>query len=201
MAEISSLEYRSRTSLDGASMAKSGIRFNDCFFSEPTRFANWTPPGCPSLYVVLITDANWAPLPFQPLYFGEFGNNTSIAAVQKQIATLLPAPPREALFIAVLPLPFSTTGQRWMLRNELIWAYNPPCQVEMAQSEPAELVAKLEELERRHQEQTAELRLLFASARSFLPPPVPPRRRIGFLPLDGLDSAAHTSRKLAETLA
>lgn len=183
-------------------MDESGIRFNDCFFGEPRPFANWTPPGCASLYAILVTDPNWAPRPFQPLYFGEFGNNTSLATVQREAANLAPAPRREALFIAVLPLPFSTTGQRWMLRNELIWAYNPPCRVERAQSQPAELVAKLEELERRHQEQTAELGLLFASARGFLPPKPQPRRRIGFLPLDGgFDSVGYTSRKLAETLA
>src|SRR5215468_3832940 len=105
-------------------MDKSGIRFNDCFFTEPVPFANWTPPRCASLYVILIADSNWAPLPFQPLYFGEFGNNTSLAAVQKEVTGLVPAPRREALFVAVLPLPFSTTSQRWMLRNELIWAYN-----------------------------------------------------------------------------
>ena len=182
-------------------MDESGIRFNDCFFGEPVPFLNWTPPGCASLYAILATDANWAPRPFQPLYFGEFGNKTSLTAVQREVANLVPAPRRETLFIAVLPLPFSTTGQRLIVRNELIWAYNPPCQIERAQSQPAELVAKLEELERRHQEQTAELRLLFA-ARGFLPPKSLPRRRIGFLPLDGgLDCEGHTSRKLAETLA
>jgi hypothetical protein len=181
-------------------MDESGIRFNDCFFGEPVPFANWTPPGCASLYAILVTDPNWAPRPFQPLYFGEFGNNTSLTAAQREITNLVPAPRRETLFIAVLPLPFSTTGQRWLVRNELIWAYNPPCQVERAHSQPAELVAKLEELERRHQEQAAELRLLFA--RGFLSPKPQPRRRIGFLPLDdGVDFEGYTSRKLAETLA
>ena len=183
-------------------MDESGIRFNDCFFGEPVPFANWTPPGCASIYAILVADANWAPRPFQPLYFGEFGNKTSFSAVQREVTNLAPALRRESLLVAVLPLPFSTTGQRWMLRNELIWAYNPPCQVETTRSQPAELVAKLEELERRHQEQTAELRLLFASARGFLPPKPQPRRRIGFLPLDGgLDSDDQTSLKLADTRA
>ena len=183
-------------------MDESGIRFNDCFFGEPVLLASWMPPGCASLYAILVRDPNWAPRPFQPLYFGEFGNNTSLAAVQREVTNLAPAPRREVLFIAVLPLPFSTTRQRWMLRNELVWAYNPLCQVERVQSQPTELVAKLEELERRHQEQTAELRLLFASARGFLSPKPQPRRRIGFLPIDGgFDSEGHTSRKLAETLA
>jgi hypothetical protein len=183
-------------------MDESRIRFNDCFFAEPLPFANWTPPGCASLYAILVTDVNWAPRPFQPLYFGEFGNNTSLTAVQREVTNLMPAPRRESLFVAVLPLPFSTTGQRLMLRNELIWAYNPPCQVKTSQSQPAELVATLEELERRHQEHTAELHLLFASARGFMSPKLPPRRRIGFMPLDGgLDSQDHTNRKLADTLA
>ena len=183
-------------------MDESGIRFNDCFFGEPIPVTNWTPPRCASLYAILVADANWAPRPFQPVYFGELGNNTPLVTVQREVTTLAPAPRPEALFVAVLPLPFSTTGQRWILRNELIWAYNPPCQVKTPQSPPAELVAKLEELERRHQEHTAELRQLFASAHNFLPPKPQPRRRIGFLPLDGgLEIADQTSLKLAETLA
>ena len=122
-------------------MDESGIRFNDCFFGEPVPFLNWTPPGCASLYAILATDPNWAPRPFQPLYFGEFGNKTSLTAVQREVANLVPAPRRETLFIAVLPLPFSTTGQRLIVRNELIWAYNPPCPVAAPAPPPHRLPA------------------------------------------------------------
>jgi hypothetical protein len=161
--------------------SKLGIRFNDCVFSEPTSLSHWTPPRCAGLYTILVADPNWAPKPFQPLYFGEFGNNGAGGPSEKgrDFAARLPG---QEVFLAVLPMPFSTTAQRLMLRNELIWAYNPPCSIPAGQTAgPAELVQKLDELERRHQEETAELRLLFASARAGLDPPQP-RRRIGFYP-------------------
>jgi hypothetical protein len=160
---------------------KLGIRFNDCVFSEPMLLSHWTPPRCAFLYTILVGDPNWAPRPFQPLYFGESGNNAPERLLEKvrDFAARLPG---QEVFMAVLPMPFSTTAQRWMLRNELIWAYNPPCSMPTAEgTAPTELVRKLDELERRHQEETAELRLLFASAHASLEPPRP-RRRIGFYP-------------------
>jgi len=158
-----------------------GIRFNDCVFSEPLALARWTPPRCAGLYVVLVEDSNWAPKPFQPLYFGEFGHNAGLPLVDKQQLHLTGSP-QVALFASAFSMPFSTTAQRLLLRNELVRAYNPPCLVPSEHAPPAELVRKLDELERRHQEETAELRLLFAGARTYLEPQ-PPRRRIGFIPL------------------
>jgi hypothetical protein len=160
---------------------KLGIRFNDCVFSEPTSLSHWTAPRCAGLYVLLVGDANWAPRPYQALCFGEFGNNCSERLLERarDFAARLVGRP---LFISVLPMPFSTTAQRWMLRNELNWAYNPPCSTAEGTAAPTELVRKLDELERRHQEETAELRLLFASAHAALEPPRP-RRPIGFVPI------------------
>jgi hypothetical protein len=164
-----------------AHMDKQGIRFNDCVFSEPTPLAQWTPPRCAGLYVVLVQDSNWAPRPFQPLYFGEFGHNASLPAFRAEQTGLAAVAPQEALYAAALPLPFSTTAQRWILRNELIRAYNPPCCIPRGDTPPTELVRKLDELERRHQQETAELRLLFSGAGNY--PETQPRRRIGFIPL------------------
>jgi hypothetical protein len=160
---------------------KLGIRFNDCVFSEPTPLGHWTPPRCTCLYTILIADLNWAPRPYQPLYFGEFGNNAAFQLLEKarEFAARLPG---KEVFVAVLPVPFSTTAQRWLLRNELVWAYNPPYSMPVGEgAAPTELVRKLDELERRHQEETAELRLLFASAHASFEPPRP-RRRFGFYP-------------------
>jgi hypothetical protein len=166
-----------------------GIRFNDCVFSEPTSLSHWTPPRCACLYTVLVADLNWAPKPFQPLYFGEFGNNWAERLLEKARDFAARLPGRE-VFVAVLPMPFSTTAQRLMLRNELVWAYNPPCSMPTGETaSPTELVRQLDELERRHQEETAELRLLFAKAHASLEPPRP-HRRIGFVPTS--ESAAYT---------
>jgi hypothetical protein len=159
---------------------KLGIRFNDCVFSEPTSLSHWTPPRCACLYALLIEDSNWAPRPYQPLYFGEFGNNAAAQLFEKARAFAARLLGKE-VFVSVLPMPFSTTAQRWILCSELVWAYNPPCSMPVAEAAPTELVRKLDELERRHQEETAELRLLFASAHASFEPPRT-RRRIGFYP-------------------
>src|ERR1700722_19905116 len=126
-------------------LAASGIRFNDYFFSEPVDLATWTPPRCPGLFSILVNDPNWAPKAFQPLYFGEFGNNSPASAVLQDCSPVVAAAHGKTLYVSVLPMPFSTTQQRWALRSELVWAYNPACQ-------PA---LKLAELDKKHQEQAA----------------------------------------------
>ena len=101
-------------------MVPQGIRLNDCLFSEPTRFADWKVPKYAGLFVILVKDANWVPKPYQPLYFGDFGNNTPDVPLKH---ALLPGGASDdTLLISVLPMPFSTTAQRWALRNELMWA-------------------------------------------------------------------------------
>jgi hypothetical protein len=109
-----------------------GIRFNDCYFSEPVRLIEWTPPKCGGLFAVLVPDPNWAPKPFRPIYFGEFGNNTPDPAPEAAQGQFRDGVERAALLVVVLPLPFSTTAQRQALRNELVSAYHPACQGEEA---------------------------------------------------------------------
>jgi len=160
-------------------MVGPGIRFNDFLFSEPVPLSAWTPPKFAGLFVVLAGDNNWAPRPFQPLYFGEFGNNGLCPAAVGSSRVAVP----EALFISILPLPFSSSAQRLDARNELVWAYNPVYQP-AAMPLPNELARKLAELEKRHEEQSTQFRLLLASLnRFFEPQPEPAHRRpIGFRP-------------------
>jgi hypothetical protein len=167
----------------GSYLLAPGIRFNDCVFSEPSRLDGWTPPQCAGLFGIFVADPNWAPKPFQPLYFGEFGNNASASALLADCRSLLSASRGKTLMVSVLPMPFSTTSQRCALRSELIWAYNPPCQAAGAETPRADLARKLEDLEKRHQEQTAQVMQLLANVnRIFEPQPEPRRRSIGFLP-------------------
>jgi hypothetical protein len=154
-------------------LVAAGIRFNDFVFSEPTPLAEWLPPKYAGLFVIVARDPNWAPKPFQPLYFGEFGNNAPPSTARA-----------DALFVAVLPMPFSTTAERTAARDQLIWAYKPLCQENRSPSAATgELARKLEALEKKHEEQTNQVGLLLATVnRFFEPQPEPPRRRIGFLP-------------------
>ncbi len=109
-----------------------GIRFNDCYFSQPVPLPDWIPPKCAGLFAVLVPDPNWAPKPFRPIYFGEFGNNTPAPGPDAAPAYLRDGAERAALLAVFLPLPFSTTAQRQALRNELVSAYHPACQGEEA---------------------------------------------------------------------
>lgn len=155
-----------------------GIRFNDCVFSEPVALSNAQIPRCAGLFVILAEDRNWAPKPFEPLCFGEFGNNAPADALLQQATRSLHGMGK-ALYVTVLALPFSTTAQRWALLSELAHAYNPASQAPL--QPPAELVHRLNELEKKHHDQTAQLMWLRASAENLLGV-LPERRRIGFLP-------------------
>lgn len=143
----------------------SGIRFNDCFFSEPAPAAAFSMPGCAGLFAVLVNDLNWAPKKFQPLCFGEFGNNTPPRALPFHYEGLLAAAHGRTLMLSVLPLPYTTTAQRRELCNELISAYNPVFQHEGSlRGDPA------------------------ARLHTYAHEPERPRRRIGFMP--GVEKAA-----------
>ena len=155
-----------------------GLRFNDCLFSEPVRLANWAPPQGAGIVAVLTHDFNWAPKPFQVLYFGEFGHDARGAIETRG----LPAGLSGDLYVATMLMPFSTSGQRLALRNELIAAYNPACQGQGGMT-ARELAGRLEAMEARQQEQHAQILSLLAHlAKFFEPQTVGPRRPIGFWP-------------------
>ena len=162
-------------------MVPQGIRLNDCIFSEPTRMADWKVPKYAGLFVILVKDANWAPKPYQPLYFGEFGNNTPPHAPVNH--ALLPSGASDGtLLISVLPMPFSTTAQRWALRNELMWAYNPPWQIGEVRPASTGLANQLGRADKKpYPEETVQILLLLTGV-NLEPQPEQPRRRIGFLP-------------------
>jgi hypothetical protein len=155
-----------------------GLRFNDCYFSEPVRFVEWLPPTCPGLAVLLVRDPDWAPKPFRPLCFVEFGNDVRRAF---DAGSWLRAT-AHAVYGSVLPMPFSTSAERRAIRNQLISSYNPIYQTDGLPSTD-ELTRRLDDLEAHQQGQNAQiLALLSHIAKLFEPQPVAPRRPIGFLP-------------------
>ena len=162
-------------------MVPQGIRLNDCLFSEPTRFADWKVPKYAGLFVILVKDANWVPKPYQPLYFGDFGNNTPDVPLKH---ALLPGGASDdTLLISLLPMPFSTTAQRWALRNELMWAYNPPWQTGEVRPASTGLAYEPGRANKKpYPEETAQILLLLMTGVNLEPQPEQPRRRIGFLP-------------------
>lgn len=160
-----------------------GIRFNDCLFSEPVCLAAWTQPRFAGLIVILVNDPNWAPRPFQPLYFGEFGNNAPLPPLLRDYARLTALAKGRTSYVSVLPMPFSTAAQRWQMHNQLVSAYNPEGQTDGATLPHGELATRLSDLEKQHHDQAAQVMSLLATLNpSFQPRPEAPRRRIGFLP-------------------
>ena len=162
-------------------MVAPGIRFDNYVFSEPRRLVEGALPKCGGVLAILIRDPNWAPKSFQPLCFREFGNNSQDTLGMYDLVRLART---DALYVSFLALPFSTAAQRREIRNELAQAYNPYCQTGGgAPASQSELVHKVDELERKNEEQTIQVRLLLASInRLFEPQPEPRRRPIGFLP-------------------
>ena len=153
-----------------------GVRFNDCLFSEPVELTAWRLPSCAGIVAVLARNTQWAPKPFQPLYFGEFGNDASAR-------TNLPSNPGRGLLLSILPMPYSTAGQRRALRDELIAAHNPLWQANGITVPTAALAQKVYELEARQQEQSQQILALLAHLGKLFEPATPsPRKRIGFLP-------------------
>ena len=166
-----------------------GIRFNDYVFSEPRRLVEWTPPKWAGICVILARDSNWAPKPLQPLCFLEFGNNSDLRRLARM-------PNAEALFVSALAMPFSTSAQRSEVRNQLVWAYNPVYQGSAGSAIECELAYKLGELEKKHEEQTTQLRLILATINRLFEPQTEPKRHraIGFLPQPALENEVYTSR-------
>ncbi len=146
-------------------LSASGIRLNDCLFTEPVDLAGWRPPQYAGLFAVFVNYASWAPKPLQPLCFGEFGNNAPRTALLGNHSELAGAANGRKLVIAVCPMPYSTTVQRRAVRDELIWAYNPVCQVEGHGLSPGVFAFKP-----------------YETVPSPAEPPREPRRRIGFMP-------------------
>jgi len=158
-----------------------GVRFDDYVFTEAQHITQWVHPRCGGVLVVLARNAHWAPKPFEPLYFEEFGNSSP--QLDPHVPGMGPRHPAASadIFIAVLPMPFSTASERCSVRDHLIRAYNPAWQKLSSVAAP-ELQRKLDELERKSGEQTHQLQLLVAMMNKlFEPLPVPPRRPIGFL--------------------
>ena len=155
--------------------AAPGIRFNDYIFSEPTRLLDWTPSPCAGLLAILAEDSSWAPKPFQPLCFVEFGNNAPPVVVLDDLPHVLAAESR-ALYVATLAVPFSTTSQRFAICGDLIRAYNPAYQANSARASRRDLVREVEELDRTNQKRAAQLPPLLQQDK-----PASPRRRIGFI--------------------
>ncbi len=109
------------------------IRFSDCVFSCPEPLTSNTLLGLggvesPGLYVVLVYDARWQPLPYRPLYFGESDQIWSRATPSHEKYDSWKREGGTAtLYMAFHNMSGSTRLQRQARESALIAHYNPPC--------------------------------------------------------------------------
>jgi len=114
------------------------------------------------------------------LYFGEFGNNSPEVLLPGSHGLLPASKGNTLLYVAALPMPFSTTAQRWALRNELVWAYNATWQATEARA-PNGLNHLGEADQTPYQQQSAQLFHFLTGVTKPSEPKREPRRRIGFV--------------------
>jgi hypothetical protein len=175
---------RATLSITQASMDRylpvAGIRLNDCLFTEPMPLVGWNPPQFAGISAIFVHDPNWAPKPFQPLYFGEYGNNAPLSAWLTNYHELLHAAQGKELLVSVCPMPFSTTTQRRSVRDELIWAYNPISQPVHMRLPASQAPRHSTETERQRHENEAQLAAMLADTNAAQRKSA--RRRIGFMP-------------------
>lgn len=143
-------------------LVPAGIRFKDYLFSEPVQLAGWRAPHCAGVIAILAHNPQWGPKPYQPLFFGACSQLPSHVR-------------RNDLWVALLPMPYSTAQQQRDVCQELAAAYGPVT--------VADLTHRIDVLEARQQEQSQQiLSLLTFIGKLFEPQPVGPRKPIGFLP-------------------
>ena len=107
------------------------IRFGDRFFSSPEPLASAGLTGLlesPGLYVVMISDATWQPMPYRPLYFGESDRIWNRAtSAHENFAGWKREAGTATLYRAFHHMTGSTRTQRQAVESALIARYNTPC--------------------------------------------------------------------------
>ena len=161
-----------------------GIRFADYVFSDPAPLARFSlPPHSVGLYVILMPDTSWGPWQLQPLFFGEFGPEREVQISQTQQTCCLKAAAGRSLYFALYAVPHQ---HRWAIseiQRELTVGYRPIANLESIDA-TAELVQRLDILEKKVIEQDAVLKLALATLGQTvqLQQPEPKKRIVGFQP-------------------
>jgi hypothetical protein len=167
-----------------AAALPAGIRFGDCVFTSPLRLNGQWIPDTPGMYAVLMPDCTWAPLPFQPVFFGEIQAAGAPAVVtQEDYLSWVRAASGKDLYLAICRMPDVPAAHRHETIRQLIRAYDPLCNRSRPESLSGEMMKRLENLEHGSRDQEAMLRVLLGSAGKVLETgPERPKRIFGFVP-------------------
>lgn len=110
-----------------------GIHYGNRGFSEPCQFPAPLTPPTQGLYAILVPDASSSPRPFRVLYFGETQNLMNRLTQQhEKFAEWKREAGGSTLYVAFHAMFGGTDQQRKDAERELINAYKPPCNVQMA---------------------------------------------------------------------
>jgi hypothetical protein len=160
-----------------------GIRFADCFFSEPVPFGRLALPiSSTGVYVILVPDPTWGPRQFQPVFFGEFGvsHDSSIEAMELMACHRVAA--GRGLYVAVCTAFRDQSQDLARLKRDLILSYRPICNRESTVSGTPGMAQRVEALEKKSQEQETLLKLALTALGQFYQTPAESRKRpVGFL--------------------
>lgn len=117
------------------------IRMTGYHFSAPVQVRLWEPPYRAGVYAILKPDPKCVPEPFKPLFFGQSGNMSERGFWLCHFALkcwLREAGGEDDLFISIHSMPDSTEASRMAVVQELVAAYDPPCNRPPADAPPPE---------------------------------------------------------------
>jgi hypothetical protein len=105
-----------------------GIRFLDFGFSEPMRFDTAYRQSCGGIYVILVSDRQWGPRPFRPIYFGKASSLVERACrSHEKYRDWVRASGGSLLYIAFHVI--TREPERIAAERRLILHYKPECNI------------------------------------------------------------------------
>ena len=115
-------------SLPAPAPIRTGIRFNNNDFSEPTAFGGIWLPMWPGLYAILVSDSRWSPRPYRVIYFGKAVDLSSrVTRSHEKFDEWNRVARAGILYLAVLSMPISSERERAAIEEDLIKHYAPEC--------------------------------------------------------------------------
>jgi hypothetical protein len=116
------------------------ISYGTLQFTDPVPLAPDALPAIAGLYVVLVPNYEYRPVPYEPIYFGSSANLRAAVGVHHLAYNRWRWHPRgrSGLFVACVPMPSSTEDWRKYNEGQLIKQYNPPCNRDEAADAQAE---------------------------------------------------------------
>jgi hypothetical protein len=115
-------------SLPAPAPIRTGIRFNNNDFSEPTAFGGAWLPTWPGLYAILVSDSRCSPRPYRVIYFGKAVDLSSRATrSHEKFDEWNRVAGAGVLYITFLSMPISSERERAAIEEDLIKHYAPEC--------------------------------------------------------------------------